>query len=130
MSRPVEEIVCEVEALVERGIKEVTLVGQNVDSYGHDLPGHLDLADLLNELNSIDDLARIRFLTNHPKDISLKLIDTIASVNKVCEHLELPVQAGDDAILEAMRREYTVEQYRKLVNTIRREVSQVSHISK
>jgi tRNA-2-methylthio-N6-dimethylallyladenosine synthase len=126
VSRPVEEIVCEVEALVERGIKEVTLVGQNVDSYGHDLPGHLDLADLLNELNSIDDLARIRFLTNHPKDISLKLIDTIASVNKVCEHLELPVQAGDDAILEAMRREYTVEQYRKLVNTIRREVPQVS----
>jgi tRNA-2-methylthio-N6-dimethylallyladenosine synthase len=126
VSRPVEEIVCEVEALVEQGIKEVTLVGQNVDSYGHDLPGHPDLADLLNELNSIDDLARIRFLTNHPKDISLKLIDTIASVNKVCEHLELPVQAGDDDILKAMRREYTVEQYRKLVNTIRRKVPQVS----
>ncbi len=126
VSRPVEEIVCEVEALVERGIKEVTLLGQNVDSYGQDLPGHPDLADLLNELNSINDLARIRFLTNHPKDISRKLIDTIASVNKVCEHLELPVQAGDDDILKAMRREYTVEQYRKLVNTIRRKVPQVS----
>ena len=126
VSRPVEEIVCEVEALVERGIKEVTLLGQNVDSYGHDLPAHPDLADLLNELSSIDDLARIRFLTNHPKDISLKLIDAIASVSKVCEHLELPVQAGDDDILKAMRRGYTVEQYRNLVHTIRREVPQLS----
>ena len=126
VSRPLEEIVCEVEELVRRGVKEVTLLGQNVDSYGHDLPEHPDLADLLNALNSIDGLARIRFLTNHPKDISLKLIYTIGSANKVCEHLELPVQAGDDDILKAMRREYTVEQYRKLVNTIRRKVPQVS----
>ncbi|MGB6872690.1 MAG: tRNA (N6-isopentenyl adenosine(37)-C2)-methylthiotransferase MiaB [Dehalococcoidia bacterium] len=126
VSRPLGEIVCEVEELVRRGIKEVTLLGQNVDSYGHDLPGHLDLADLLNELSSIDDLARIRFLTNHPKDISLKLIDTVASLNKVCEHLELPVQAGDDDILRAMRRGYTVERYRELVHTIRRKIPQIS----
>ena len=98
MSRPIKEIVCEVEELVGRGVKEVTLLGQNVDSYGHDLPGHPDLADLLNELSSIDNLVRIRFLTNHPKDINLKLIETIASLDKVCEHLELPVQAGDDDI--------------------------------
>jgi len=115
-----------VEELVKRGVKEVTLLGQNVDSYGHALPGHPDLADLLNELNSIDDLARIRFLTNHPKDISLKLIDTMASLNKVCEHLELPVQSGDDDILKAMRRGYTVEQYRELVHTIRRKIPQIS----
>jgi tRNA-2-methylthio-N6-dimethylallyladenosine synthase len=122
----VREIVCEVEELVKRGIKEVTLLGQNVDSYGHDLPGRPDLADLLNELSSIDDLARIRFLTNHPKDISLKLIDTIFALNKVCEHLELPVQSGDNDILKAMRRGYTVERYRELVHTIRRKVTQIS----
>jgi tRNA-2-methylthio-N6-dimethylallyladenosine synthase len=126
VSRPLEEIVCEVEELVRRGIKEVTLLGQNVDSYGHDLPGHPDLADLLNELSSIDDLARIRFLTNHPKDISLKLIETIASLSKVCEHLELPVQSGDNDILKAMRRGYTVERYRELVHTIRHKVPQIS----
>lgn len=126
VSRPVGEIVREVEELVRRGIKEVTLLGQNVDSYGHDLPEHPDLADLLGELSSIDDLARIRFLTNHPKDISLKLIEAMASLNKVCEHLELPVQAGDDDILRAMRRGYTVEQYRELVHTVRRKVPQIS----
>ena len=126
VSRPLEEIVCDVEELARQGIKEVTLLGQNVDSYGHDLPGHPDLADLLNELNSIDDLVRIRFLTNHPKDISLKLIDAVASLNKVCEHLELPVQAGDDDILKAMRRGYTVERYRELVHTIRRKIPQIS----
>jgi tRNA-2-methylthio-N6-dimethylallyladenosine synthase len=126
VSRFLGEIVCEVEELVKQGIKEVTLLGQNVDSYGHDLPGHPDLADLLNELSSVDDLTRIRFLTNHPKDISLKLIYAIASMNKVCEHLELPVQAGDDDILKAMRRGYTVEQYRELVHTIRRNIPQIS----
>jgi len=126
VSRHLGEIVCKVEELVRRGIKEVTLLGQNVDSYGHDLPGHPGLADLLNELSSIDDLVRIRFLTNHPKDISLKLIDTLASLNKVCEHLELPVQAGDDDILRAMRRGYTVERYRELVHTIRRKIPQIS----
>jgi tRNA-2-methylthio-N6-dimethylallyladenosine synthase len=126
VSRPVREIIREVEELVRRGIKEVTLLGQNVDSYGHDLSGHPDLADLLNELGSIDELARVRFLTNHPKDISLKLIETMASLSKVCEHLELPVQSGDDNILRAMRRGYTVERYRELVHTIRRKVPQIS----
>ncbi len=126
VSRPLGEIMCEVKELAGQGIKEVTLLGQNVDSYGHDLPGHPDLADLLNELGSVDELARIRFLTNHPKDISLKLIETVASLNKVCEHLELPVQAGDDDILRAMRRGYTVERYRELVHTVRHKVPQLS----
>jgi tRNA-2-methylthio-N6-dimethylallyladenosine synthase len=112
--------------LVSRGVTEVTLLGQNVDSYGHDLPGHPDLADLLKELSSIDELVRIRFLTNHPKDMSLKLIETMASVSKVCEHLELPVQSGDDDILKAMRRGYTVERYRDLVHTIRRKIPHIS----
>jgi tRNA-2-methylthio-N6-dimethylallyladenosine synthase len=112
--------------LVSRGVREVTLLGQNVDSYGHDLPGRPDLADLLNELSNIDELVRIRFLTNHPKDLSPKLIETMASVSKVCEHLELPVQSGDDDILKAMRRGYTVERYRDLVHTIRRKIPHIS----
>lgn len=126
ISRPLEEIVCEVRTLTKQGVREVVLLGQNVDSYGHDLPGHPDLADLLSELNDVDGLWRIRFLTNHPKDVSQKLIDAIASLEKVCEHLELPVQSGDDDILKAMRRGYTVEQYRKLVDTIRNRIPEVA----
>jgi tRNA-2-methylthio-N6-dimethylallyladenosine synthase len=126
VSRPVGEIVCEVEEVARRGMKEVTLVGQNVDSYGHDLPGHPDLADLLTELNSLDDLARIRFLTNHPKDISLKLVEAMASLSKVCEHLELPVQSGDNDILKSMKRGYTVGRYRELVQIIRHKIPQIS----
>jgi tRNA-2-methylthio-N6-dimethylallyladenosine synthase len=132
VSRPLDDIVCEVKQLVRRGVKEVTLLGQNVDSYGHDLLGHPDLADLLRELSSIDDLARIRFLTNHPKDISLKLIETMSSTQqglsagKVCEHLELPVQSGDNDILNAMRRGYTVEGYQDLVHTVRSKICQIS----
>lgn len=125
-SRPLEEVVCEVTWLVKQGVKEVTLLGQNVDSYGHDLPEHPDLADLLTELNSIDNLARIRFLTNHPKDISSKLIKAIASQDKVCEHLELPIQSGDNDILKVMRRGYTIEQYRELVHTIRHHIPRIS----
>jgi tRNA-2-methylthio-N6-dimethylallyladenosine synthase len=102
------------------------LLGQNVDSYGHDLPEQPDLADLLAKLNSVDGLARIRFLTNHPKDVNRKLIEAVASLDRVCEHLELPVQAGDNEILRAMRRGYTVEQYRELVCAIRRRIPQVS----
>ena len=126
VSRPVGEIVYEVAELVSRGVREVTLLGQNVDSYGHDLPGRPDLADLLSELSNIDELVRIRFLTNHPKDLNPKLIETMASVSKVCQHLELPVQSGDDDILKAMRRGYTVERYRDLVHTIRRKIPHIS----
>jgi tRNA-2-methylthio-N6-dimethylallyladenosine synthase len=126
VSHPAEGIVCEVTELVSRGAREVTLLGQNVDSYGHDLPGHPDLADLLDELAGIDGLLRIRFLTNHPKDISPKLIQTVACVSKVCEHLELPVQSGDNDILKAMGRGYTVERYRDLVHTIRGIIPHVS----
>ena len=126
VSRSLEDIVCEVEDMTRRGTKEVTLLGQNVDSYGHDLPGHPDLADLLAALDSIDELVRIRFLTNHPKDISIKLIDMVASGEKVCEHFHLPVQAGDDDMLRAMTRGYTVEQYRGIVATIRQRIPQAS----
>jgi tRNA-2-methylthio-N6-dimethylallyladenosine synthase len=119
VSRPVTEIVGEVSELVRRGVKEVTLVGQNVDSYGHDLAGKPDLAALLEELSCIDGLLRIRFLTNHPKDISPRLIHSMALLNKVCRQINLPVQAGDDTILEAMHRGYTAAEYRKLVEKLR-----------
>jgi len=126
VSRPIREIVCEVKELAGTGIKEVTLVGQNVDSYGHDLPRHPDLAELLNELSGIDGLARIRFLTNHPKDINLKLIDAMSSLSRVCQHLELPAQSGDNDVLRAMRRDYAVEHYRELVHVIRDKIPQIS----
>jgi len=121
-SRPVKEITDEVKELVRHGVKEVTLLGQNVDSYGHDLPNQPDLADLLTELNTIDGLARIRFLTNHPKDMGTKLIEAVAYLDKVCEQINLPVQSGNDDILKAMRRGYTVEHYRQLITQIRSKI--------
>jgi tRNA-2-methylthio-N6-dimethylallyladenosine synthase len=125
-SRPLPEIVCEVQGLVTRGAKEVTLLGQNVDSYGQDLPGKPDLADLLEQLNILEGLLRIRFLTNHPKDMKPKLIETVARVDKICEQINLPVQAGDNEILKAMRRGYTVEHYRDLIGEIRSKIPEIS----
>ena len=125
-SRPVAEIACEVKELVHRGVKEVTLLGQNVDSYGHDLSDRPDLADLLSELNTIDGLFRMRFLTNHPKDMSLRLIEAIACLDKVCEQISLPVQSGNSDILKAMRRGYTVEQYYQLIRQIRSKIPGVA----
>jgi len=125
-SRPVTEIACEVKQLVHRGVKEVTLLGQNVDSYGLDLPHQPTLADLLTELNTIDGLARIRFLTNHPKDMSPKLIEAVAHLDKVCEHISLPVQSGSNDILKAMRRGYTVDDYLHLVAQIRSKIPRVA----
>jgi tRNA-2-methylthio-N6-dimethylallyladenosine synthase len=125
-SRSSEIIIDEVKELVSRGAREVTLLGQNVDSYGHDLPGTPDLADLLYSLNDIAGLARLRFLTNHPKDMSDRLIDAVASLDKVCEQINLPVQAGDNEILKLMRREYTVEHYRRLIEKIRNKVPEIA----
>jgi tRNA-2-methylthio-N6-dimethylallyladenosine synthase len=124
-SRPPDEVCSEVARLVERGVKEVTLLGQNVDSYGLDLPG-VDLADLLGRVSSVDGLARIRFLTSHPKDMGERLIQAVASLPKVCECVSLPVQAGDDGILAAMGRGYSVQEYRALVQKIRSVVPGVS----
>lgn len=125
-SRPLSEVACEVRELARRGTKEVILLGQNVDSYGHDLPDKPELAYLLTELNDIDSLYRIRFLTNHPKDMSHRLIQTIARIDKVCKHISLPVQAGNNEILKAMRRGYTVEDYHRLISKIRREIPGVA----
>jgi tRNA-2-methylthio-N6-dimethylallyladenosine synthase len=128
VSRPLAEIVAEVQHLTSRGVREVTLLGQNVDSYGHDLPpaatggiggGGPDLADLLESANEIEGLQRIRFLTSHPADMTDRLIQTAARLPKVCEHMELPIQSGDDAMLRRMGRGYSVAQYRDRVARIR-----------
>jgi tRNA-2-methylthio-N6-dimethylallyladenosine synthase len=121
-SRPVDEIVAEVECLVNRGAREVTLLGQNIDAYGQDLPGQPDLADLLTAVHGIEDLWRIRFLTSHPADMKERIIDAVARLPKVCPHFEIPVQSGDDAILKRMVRGYTVDQYRRLVARIRERI--------
>jgi tRNA-2-methylthio-N6-dimethylallyladenosine synthase len=125
-SRTIEEITGEVRELVKRGAKEITLLGQNVDSYGRDLPDKPDLADLLTVLNETEGLVRLRFLTNHPKDMSPRLIKAIAGLDKVCEQINLPVQAGSDEVLEAMRRGYTVAKYRDLVRRIRENIPGVA----
>ncbi|MEE8418748.1 MAG: tRNA (N6-isopentenyl adenosine(37)-C2)-methylthiotransferase MiaB [Dehalococcoidales bacterium] len=114
-SRPVDEISCQTREMVSRGAREIILLGQNVDSYGHDLPGKPELADLLGELNDIQGLARLRFLTNHPKDMSNRLIEAVAGLDKVCEQITLPVQSGDDEILKLMKRGYTADDYRRLI---------------
>jgi len=125
-SRPLPEVVEEVCGLVRRGVREVTLLGQNVDAYGHDLPGQVDLADLLYALHDIEGLWRIRFLTSHPADMSERIIEAVARLPKVCEHIEIPVQSGDDRILRRMGRRYTVDQYRRLVEKIRATIPGVS----
>ena len=124
--RPVEDIVRETRLLAQRGVKEVTLLGQNVDSYGHDLPGEPDLGDLLTAVNEVDGLERVRFLTSHPNDMSDHIIDAVSGLDKVCEHINLPFQAGDDDILASMRRGYTNKEYRRLIEKIRDRVPNVS----
>jgi tRNA-2-methylthio-N6-dimethylallyladenosine synthase len=119
-SRPVAELVREAEMLARRGVREVTLLGQNVDSYGHDLPGAPDLADLLHEVARVPGLRRVRFLTSHPNDMSERIIQAVADEEKVCEYINLPVQAGDNQVLEAMHRGYTREQYLEKVDYIRK----------
>jgi len=106
-SRPLAAIVREVEDLVAKGVREVTLLGQTVNAYGHDLPAKPGLADLLRAVDAVPGLARLRFLTSHPKYMSDEIIDTMAELGTVCEHMNLPVQAGDDEVLRRMRRTYT-----------------------
>jgi tRNA-2-methylthio-N6-dimethylallyladenosine synthase len=106
-SRPLPEIVAEVEALVAGGVREVTLLGQTVNAYGHDLPDTPGLAHLLRAVDQIPGLARLRFLTSHPKYMSNDIIQAMAELPSVCEHMNLPVQAGDDEVLRRMRRTYT-----------------------
>ena len=106
-SRPMQEIVQEVERVVATGVREVTLLGQTVNAYGHDLPDHPNLAQLLREVDRVPGLERLRYLTSHPKYMTDELIDTMAELRTTCHHLNLPVQAGDNEVLRRMRRTYT-----------------------
>jgi tRNA-2-methylthio-N6-dimethylallyladenosine synthase len=117
ISRPLKNITAEVRDLVKKGYREVTLLGQNVNSY-HD--GKNDFTDLLRKISGLPGLLRIRFMTNHPKDMSDKLIRTIGQLDKVCGHIHLPLQSGSDKILKAMNRGYTAAHFMNLVNKLRR----------
>jgi tRNA-2-methylthio-N6-dimethylallyladenosine synthase len=125
-SRPSADIVAEARRLVDQGVREVTLLGQIVDRYGLDLPEDITLAKLLRLLHDVDGLERIRFLTSHPLWMTSELLEAVAGLPKVCEHIEVPVQAGDDQILRAMRRGYTVQDYRQLVGRIREVIAGVA----
>jgi tRNA-2-methylthio-N6-dimethylallyladenosine synthase len=125
-SRELDDISSEIKKLVTEGVKEVTLLGQNVNSYGRDLYGKGSLDALLYALNEIDGLERIRFITSHPRDLDEMVIAAIKSCEKVCEYLHLPIQAGSDRILELMKRGYTRRQYLELVDRIRAEIPEIS----
>jgi tRNA-2-methylthio-N6-dimethylallyladenosine synthase len=119
MSRKPEDIFAEIEKLVDHGIKEVTLLGQNVNSYGKTLGNGLNFTALIKKIGKISGIERIRFMTSHPRDLSLELINCFAEEEKLCEHIHLPVQSGSSRILALMNRGYTVEEYIKKVDYLR-----------
>lgn len=125
-SREAGEIIKEIEALAAVGYKEVTLLGQNVNSYGRGLDGKLDFPDLLNMVSEVDGVERIRFTTSHPKDLSDKLIDTMAHNPKVCEHIHVAMQSGSNRILQLMNRGYTREHYLERTLALREKVPGVA----
>jgi len=138
-SRPADDIVAEAKELAKQGIREITLLGQIVDRYGYDLrPCHnvsnlgadsqtgSPLVNLLHRINRIEGLARIRFLTSHPQWMADDLINAVAELPKVCEHIEVPVQAGNDEVLARMRRGYTAADYRELIHKIRARIPNAS----
>lgn len=124
-SRLPEDVVKEVEEAAAKGFKEVTLLGQNVNSYGKDHK-KADFADLLQMVDKVRGIERVRYMTSHPKDLSDKVIETIKNSEHICEHFHLPVQYGSNKILKAMNRVYTVEQYRELVKKIRAAIPEAS----
>ncbi len=125
-SRAMNDIIAEAEKLASQGYIELTLLGQNVNSYGQDLPGQVTFARLLAELNQVEGLERIRFMTSHPKDLSTDLIEIVKYGDKICEHFHLPVQSGSNRILKAMNRRYTREHYLELVSTIKESIPGVA----
>ncbi|WP_347061954.1 tRNA (N6-isopentenyl adenosine(37)-C2)-methylthiotransferase MiaB [Hungatella hathewayi] len=125
-SRNPQDIVGEIRRLVADGVVEVMLLGQNVNSYGKNLEEPMTFAKLLQEVEAIDGLRRIRFMTSHPKDLSDELIEVMKNSDKICHHLHLPLQSGSSRILKAMNRRYTKEQYLELVEKIRAAVPDIS----
>ncbi|WP_125153699.1 tRNA (N6-isopentenyl adenosine(37)-C2)-methylthiotransferase MiaB [Clostridium rectalis] len=125
-SRDVKDILEEIKSLVSKGYKEITLLGQNVNSYGKDLNPKISFAKLLKEVNGIEGVERIRFMTSHPKDLTDEVIDVIASCNKICNHIHLPVQSGSSRILKKMNRHYDREYYLNLVKKIKTKIPNVA----
>lgn len=125
-SRKPEEIICEIERLASDGVKEVMLLGQNVNSYGKGLEPHVDFASLLEKAAHVDGIERVRFMTSHPKDLSDELIEVMAKEPKVCRHLHLPLQSGSSRILKIMNRRYDKEKYLDLVERIRSRIPDIS----
>ena len=125
-SRRPENVLEEVRGLVAEGYKEITLLGQNVNSYCKDLDIGYDFSDLLRDINKIDGDFTVKFMTSHPKDATEKLIDTIAECDKVCKHLHLPIQSGSDAVLKKMNRHYTSEKYLSLIDYAKKKIPDVA----
>jgi tRNA-2-methylthio-N6-dimethylallyladenosine synthase len=126
-SRPLDEITREVEELVRQGTKEIVLLGQTVDSYGKDFEGgRPDLADIFYAIHPLPDLKRIRFMTSYPADMTPRIIQAVADLPKVCEHVHLPCQAGDDDTLKAMHRTYSSGYYRDLIGRVRQTIPDVA----
>jgi len=125
-SRTPEDIIEEIKTLVANGTKEVTLLGQNVDSYGKTLDSKITFAELLRMVNDIEGLDRVRFMTSHPKDISDEVIYAIRDCEKVCEYLHLPIQIGSTKLLKKMNRHYTKEYYLEIIEKAKREVPDIS----
>ena len=125
-SRRPKEILQEIEKLADDGVVEIMLLGQNVNSYGKNLEDEISFAQLLQEVEKIDKIKRIRFMTSHPKDLSDELIEVMKNSDKICRHLHLPLQSGSTKILKAMNRRYTKEQYLELAAKIRREIPDIS----
>ena len=118
-SRKKEDVIKEVKELLENGVKEITLLGQNVNSYGKDLYDDYKFADLLKEIDGLDGEFLIKFMTSHPKDCSKELVDTIASSEHISHHIHLPFQSGSDSILKAMNRKYTIKEYTNLIDYVK-----------
>jgi len=125
-SRPADEIIAEIELLIARGTKEVILLGQNVNSYGHDVPDELTFPKLLSRIGSVSGLQRIRFVTSHPKDLNEELMRAFNVVESVCEQIHLPFQSGSDGVLERMNRGYTAQDYVNKVARLRELVPDIS----
>ncbi|MEA3328741.1 MAG: tRNA (N6-isopentenyl adenosine(37)-C2)-methylthiotransferase MiaB [Candidatus Omnitrophota bacterium] len=125
-SRPAKDILAEITKLMQTGYKEIMLLGQNVNSYGRGLPGDIDFADLLKKISNIKGIEKIGFMTSHPKDMSMKLIETIADEEKISRQVHLPVQSGSGKILRLMNRKYTNIDYLRLIDKIKRIIPKVT----
>ncbi len=125
-SRTPEAVLNEVKELVSKGCSEISLLGQNVNSYGKDLDMDIDFADLIRMVNDVEGVKRIRFMTSHPKDLSDKLIDAIAECDNVCKQLHLPFQAGSDKILKEMNRKYTKADYLEKIEKVKKAIPNIS----